>query len=100
MKGWFVYILECSDRTFYTGITDDVESRVAVHNSGKGAKYTRGRTPVILKYTESVTGRSGALKREAEIKRMTRSEKRSLWYNLSQEHIKNGGNNEAGMDGK
>ncbi len=75
MKDWFVYILECSDGTFYTGITDDVNSRVETHNLGKGAKYTRGRTPVILRLVEKVSGRSEALKREAAIKKMTRSEK-------------------------
>jgi putative endonuclease len=79
MKEWFVYILECRDGTFYTGITDDMQSRLAVHNAGKGAKYTRGRTPVTLRYEEKVTGRGEALKREHEIKKMERGDKRRLW---------------------
>ncbi|HSV94513.1 MAG TPA: GIY-YIG nuclease family protein [Spirochaetia bacterium] len=79
MKEWYVYILECSDGTFYTGITDDVETRVAVHNLGKGAKYTRGRAPVTLRYVKKVIGKREALKIEVEIKRMKRREKRSLW---------------------
>lgn len=74
-----MYILECSDGTFYTGITDDVETRVAVHNLGKGAKYTRGRAPVTLRYVKKVIGKREALKIEVEIKRMKRREKRSLW---------------------
>lgn len=79
MKDWFVYIVECSDGTFYTGISDDVFGRVGMHNAGKGAKYTRGRTPVVLRYTEKVRGRSEALKREVAIKRMARGVKRRLW---------------------
>lgn len=79
MKDWFVYIVECCDGTFYTGISDEVVGRVAVHNAGKGAKYTRGRTPVVLRYIEKVRGRSEALKREVVIKRMARGVKRRLW---------------------
>lgn len=79
MKDWFVYILECRDGTLYTGITDDVESRVRVHNIGKGAKYTKGRGPVILKYKELVKNRSEATKREMEIKKMKKGMKIRLW---------------------
>ncbi|TRZ51467.1 GIY-YIG nuclease family protein [bacterium] len=79
MKSWFVYIVECKDGTLYTGITDNVERRVAVHNAGNGAKYTKGRTPAILRFVEEVVGRSEAQKREAEIKRMTRERKINLW---------------------
>lgn len=78
MKDWFVYILECADGTLYTGITDDVESRVGAHNEGKGAKYTKGRSPVKVRHMETMKGRSEASKREAEIKKMTRKEKETL----------------------
>lgn len=80
-NGWmayFVYILRCADDTFYTGITDDVAHRVAAHNSGKGAKYTRGRGPVAVVYTEECPDRSAALKREIAIKKLTRAEKQAL----------------------
>ena len=70
-----VYILECADGTLYTGITNDLEGRIAAHNSGAGAKYTRGRVPVVLVYNETCTDRSEALKREQKIKRMTRENK-------------------------
>lgn len=78
MKSWFVYILECKDGTLYTGATDNVERRVAMHNAGNGARYTKGRTPVILRMVEEVGGRSEAQKREAEIKGMTRRGKMVL----------------------
>jgi putative endonuclease len=64
----------------YTGISNNVEHRVESHNSGKGAKYTRGRTPVILRFTEKINGKSGALKREMEIKKMSREEKQRLYH--------------------
>ena len=75
MKQWYVYILRCSDGTLYTGSTDDVARRVQMHNSGKGAKYTRGRTPVEVVYTEECESYSAALKREYAIKQLTRQEK-------------------------
>ena len=77
-KQWFVYMLQCSDGTLYTGITDDVQHRLAVHNSGKGAKYTRARRPVKAVYTEKHDNKSSALKREIAIKRMSRSDKLRL----------------------
>lgn len=77
-KQYFVYILRCADDTLYTGMTDDVTRRVAVHNSGKGAKYTRGRTPVEPVYTELCESYSAALKREHAIKRLPRPEKLAL----------------------
>lgn len=77
-KKWFVYILRCADGTLYTGMTDDVARRVDVHNSGKGAKYTRGRTPVEVVHTEQWESSSAARKREAEIKRLSRSKKIKL----------------------
>ena len=75
---WWVYILECRDGTLYTGCTDDISRRLAAHNAGSGAKYTRGRTPVLLRYCEEQPDRSAALRREAAIKRLTRKEKQML----------------------
>ena len=77
-KTWIVYILRCKDDTLYTGITDDLARRMAAHNSGKGAKYTRGRGPVEVVYTEVMESYSAALKREAAIKRLKRPEKMAL----------------------
>lgn len=73
-----MYILECADSTYYTGYTTDLERRVSVHNSGKGAKYTRARLPVVVVFSEAYATKSEALRREAEIKRLTRREKREL----------------------
>ena len=81
MKDWFVYILECKDGTLYTGITDDLKSRIAAHDSGKGAKYTKGRGPVKLRYKEALKGRSEASKREGEIKKLSRKDKLILIQN-------------------
>ncbi|MDD2496732.1 MAG: GIY-YIG nuclease family protein [Desulfitobacteriaceae bacterium] len=75
---YWVYILRCKDDTLYTGTALDVENRAAVHNAGKGAKYTRSRLPVTIVYCEECSDRSAALKREAAIKRMTRTEKLAL----------------------
>ena len=76
---YFVYILECSDQTLYTGITKDVDKRLEEHNtSDKGAKYTKARRPVKLLYSESSPDRSTASKREYAIKKLTRSEKLKL----------------------
>lgn len=75
---YWVYILRCADGTLYTGITNDIDRRVAVHNSGKGAKYTRSRTPVEVLYRENCADKSAALQREREIKRMTRAAKLKL----------------------
>ena len=75
---WHLYILRCGDGTLYTGITTDVEKRLAAHRSGKGAKYTRGRQPLELVYRESCENHSQALKREWEVKQLTRQEKEAL----------------------
>lgn len=75
---WSLYILRCGDGTLYTGIAVDVEKRLETHRSGKGAKYTRGRGPLELVYREECGTHSDALKREAEIKRLSRSEKEKL----------------------
>ncbi len=78
MAEWHVYILRCADRSLYTGVATDVEARLATHNAGKGAKYTRGRLPVKLVYQEAAAGRGAALKREHAIKRMPVAAKRRL----------------------
>ena len=75
---WKLYILRCGDGTLYTGITTDVEKRLEAHRSGKGAKYTRGRGPRELVYSEECGDHSAALKRELEIKALTREEKQKL----------------------
>ena len=73
-----VYVLECADGSLYTGYTTDVERRVAEHDVGEGAKYTRGRTPVELVHTESFDSRSAATRREHEIKALSRAAKERL----------------------
>ena len=78
---WYVYILRCGDGTLYTGSTDNVEKRLAAHRAGKGAKYTRGRGPLELVYSEQLPDKSSALRREYEIKRLTRPEKVKLIEN-------------------
>ena len=75
---WWVYILECRDGTLYTGCTDDIPRRLAMHNAGKGAKYTRGRGPLTLRYREETPDRAAALRREAAIKKLPRAEKLKL----------------------
>ena len=78
MSDWYVYILRCADDSLYTGIARDVAARLALHNAGKGAKYTRGRGPVTLVYSERAVSRSQALQREHAIKRLSVAEKRAL----------------------
>jgi putative endonuclease len=75
-----VYVIECSDGSLYTGYTTDVQRRVSEHDAGDGAKYTRGRTPVELVYTESFDSKSGAMAREYEIKQLSRPEKERLVF--------------------
>lgn len=75
---WFVYMLRCGDGTLYTGIAVDVQKRLAAHRSGKGAKYTRGRGPLELIYTEAWETKSQALRRELDIKALSRAEKLRL----------------------
>jgi putative endonuclease len=77
----FVYILECSDGTLYTGWTTDIERRLEEHNSGIGSKYTRGRYPVKLKYLEEFDAKEKAMSREFAIKKLSRAEKIAL-FNL------------------
>lgn len=74
-KSQYVYILECSDGSLYTGWTTDIDARVATHNSGKGAKYTRARLPVKLVYLEEFGDKQTAQAREREIKKLSREDK-------------------------
>lgn len=78
MENWKLYILRCKDGSLYTGITTDVEKRLAAHRAGKGAKYTRGRSPLELVYQENCGGHSAALKRELAIKALPREKKEKL----------------------
>ena len=81
---WAIYLLQCSDGTYYTGSTaGDVNARVSVHNTGKGSKYVRSRLPAILAYTETNYTRSEALRRESKIKRLSRQAKQALCANQS-----------------
>lgn len=77
-KPWIVYILKCGDGSLYTGITNDLQKRLSAHEAGKGAKYTKGRTPLALVYEEKFESRSDALKREAQIKSLNRFQKLAL----------------------
>jgi len=81
---YFVYMLECSDGTLYTGYTTDVDRRVRRHNAGRGSRYTRTRTPVKLMLVEEFRSRGAALRREVQIKKMSRSLKLLLCSNCSQ----------------
>ena len=74
----YVYVLVCADDTYYTGYTTDPERRVAEHDAGEGAKYTRGRTPVELVHVEAFDSRGDALSREHEIKSLSRAQKERL----------------------
>ncbi len=77
-NSWKLYILRCGDGSLYTGITTDVEKRLEAHRTGKGAKYTRGRGPLELVYREECGDHSTALKRELEIKKLSREDKEKL----------------------
>lgn len=78
MKMWYVYIVNCSDNTLYTGCTNNIEKRLQKHNSGKGAIYTKHRRPVILVWIQEVENKSSALKLEYKIKKLSRQEKLEL----------------------
>ena len=82
----YVYMLRCKDGSLYTGWTNDLQHRLAAHTAGRGAKYTRGRGPLTLVYTEELADKETALKREAAIKKLTRIEKLTLCarWSLSQ----------------
>ncbi|MHC6181319.1 GIY-YIG nuclease family protein [Clostridium sp. JNZ X4-2] len=80
----YVYILKCRDGTFYTGYTNNLEKRLETHNNGKGAKYTRGRTPIKLVYFEEFISKKEAMHREYMIKKMSREHKLRLIKSLTQ----------------
>jgi len=77
-NSWYVYILRCADGSLYTGITTDLDRRCKQHNAGTASRYTRSRLPVELVYQEARDSQSKALKRELEIKALTRQQKQSL----------------------
>lgn len=83
----YTYLLRCADGTLYCGWTNDLKKRVAAHNAGMGAKYTKPRLPVELAYYETYATKQEAMRREAEIKRLTRQEKLALcqtFYQMSE----------------
>jgi putative endonuclease len=84
---WFVYILRCADGTLYTGITKDVSRRLEQHQSGLGAKYTRGRTPLVLVYVEPIGSHGEALSREYAVKSMSLKRKQSLLERYRLQHL-------------
>ncbi len=75
---WTVYMVQCSDGSLYTGVTTDLERRLAQHNNGRGAKYTRARRPVRLVYAERAADKGAALRREIALKRLSSARKRRL----------------------
>ena len=80
---WIVYILECTDGSLYTGITNDLDRRMKAHTTGKGAKYTKRRGPFTVRYTESLDSKGAALQREAAIKSLDRAAKVALIASMS-----------------
>lgn len=85
----YTCIVECADGTYYTGWTNHLEKRIQDHNDGKGAKYTKARTPVTLVYYETFETKSEALKREAAIKKLSRREKEALITEQKKENYGN-----------
>ena len=88
-KPWYCYIVRCSDDTLYTGISTDPERRIAMHNKGKGASYTASRRPVIMVYCETVGTKGDALRRELQIKALTRKQKMELIKSNEQQLTRN-----------
>ena len=84
----YTYMLKCKDNTYYTGYTTDLEKRIKAHNAGKGAKYTRGRGPVDLVYYEEHEEKTSAMRREWEIKQMSRREKETMIGKSKEEESK------------
>lgn len=80
-RKWYVYILQCADGTLYTGITNDLDRRLKAHNAGTASKYTRVRRPVAMVYREEADTKGDALRRELQIKSMSRQQKMSLFNN-------------------
>lgn len=87
MKQNVTYILECRDKTLYTGWTNNIEKRLEAHNSGQGAKYTRGRTPVKLVYIEVHETKQEAMQREAFIKKLSRAQKKVLIQQYQEKNL-------------
>lgn len=79
---WHIYIIECIDGSLYTGITNDLDKRITAHNEGRGAKYTKTRRPVRLRYNEQVANRKSASQREYAIKTLSRAAKIELIENI------------------
>jgi len=75
---WFLYLIRCKDGALYTGITTDVDRRFAEHQSGKGAKYLRGKAPLTLAFQQKIGSRSAALKAEASIKKLSKANKEAI----------------------
>lgn len=88
MTTWLVYLLRCSDNTLYTGITNNLDLRVNAHNEGKGAKYTRGRGPVEVVWTQDGLSQGEALVQEAQIKKRSRAQKEEMITNNFKEFWK------------
>lgn len=86
---YYTYIVQCSDGTYYTGYTTDINNRIRAHNQKKGAKYTRSRTPVVLMYHEEHKTKSDAMRREAAIKKLTREQKENLIQSRKKDHNRN-----------
>ena len=84
---WYLYILECNDGSYYTGITNDIARRVERHNTGKGSKYTRVHRPVTLVYYEEYEDQSHARKRENELKGWRHDKKQSLVHRFSSRRL-------------
>lgn len=78
-QNWHVYILQCADGTLYTGITNDLDRRLKAHNAGTASKYTRVRRPVTMVYQENADTKGDALRRELQIKSMSRQQKMALF---------------------
>ncbi len=86
---WTCYLLRCADDTLYCGITNDLEKRITAHNEGAAAKYTRGRVPVQLIYAEPCADKSTALKREMQIKKLSRKKKLALAKTITRSNVTN-----------
>lgn len=86
----YVYMLLCGDGSLYTGWTDDLQQRLAAHRAGRGAKYTRGRGPLELVYSEELPDKSAAMKREYAIKKLPRSQKLQLCKNKITVNLQSG----------
>lgn len=80
-RKWYVYILQCADGTLYTGITNDLDRRLKAHNAGTASKYTRVRRPVAMVYREEADAKGNALRRESQIKSMSRQQKMDMFIN-------------------